>query len=212
MMPWLESLLLGFGSLGWLGMAFFILSFTAVGLLGLPIAPVAVLGGAMFGFGGGLACVVTGTTLGATVGFFFSRYVARRWVEQFLQRHPKVALIDRAIRQEGWKVIGLLRICPIPFGISNYAYGLMSVAFRQYLPATFLGMLPGEIAFVSIGAMGRNLGEAGQTPLMRAFGVAGVLAMVAVFWIVRNRVAKRLKLTPTAEAAKDSALVPPSVP
>jgi len=194
MMPWLETYLHSLGGMGLLGGVVFVFSFAGLSLLGLPLIPFAVAAGLLFGIPGGLAGIIAGSTLGAALGFLFSRYVARKWVAKFLNGNPKFILIDQAIHREGWKIIGLLRLCPFPFGVSNFAYGLTNVPFGHYLFATMLGMLPGEIVAVFMGSAGRQLSEVKGSPAFKALTVLGVVALVAALFVLRRIVTKRVQL------------------
>ena len=69
-------------------------------------------------------------------------------------------MIDRAIGYEGWKIVGLLRLCPLPFGVTNYAYGLTAIDFWHYLAATIVGVLPSTVIFAYMGAVGMQSLEA----------------------------------------------------
>ena len=192
MMHWLETYLNSLGAMGVLGSAVFVLSFAGLSMLGMPLIPFAVAGGLLFGMAGGMAWVVAGSTLGAAIGFLISRYVARERFVRLMSKHPKFATIDQAICREGWKIVGLLRMCPLPFGISNYAYGLTKVPFRHYLAATVVGMLPGETVFVYLGAAGRQLGAVGGSPAVKALSWVGIGAMGVVIVVARKIVSKRL--------------------
>jgi len=194
MMPWLETYLHSLGGMGLLGGVVFVFSLGFLSLLGLPLIPFAVVAGLLFGLPFGLVGTIAGSTLGASIGFFFSRYVARKRVAQYLSRNPKFVLIDQAIHREGWKIIGLLRLCPIPFGVSNFAYGLTNVPFRHYLFATVLGMLPGEIVAVFMGAAGRQLSEVQSSPALKILTGLGVIALIGALFVLRRIVTKRVQL------------------
>ncbi|MEI9895614.1 MAG: VTT domain-containing protein [Chthoniobacter sp.] len=86
------------------------------------------------------------------MNFLLARYVARTAVTRYLAHHEKFRLIDAAIGREGGKIIALLRLCPIPFGLANYCYGLTAVRFWPYTIATFLAIIPANCFFVWIGA------------------------------------------------------------
>lgn len=54
------------------------------------------------------------------------------------------------------QVVLLLRLSPlVPYTLLSYTLGLTSVPFPSYLAASWLGMLPASIAYVSAGAAGR---------------------------------------------------------
>lgn len=198
MTHWLQNYLAGLGSFGLWGAVLFVASFAALSMLGMPLIPFAVAGGVLFGMKGGLAGVIAGSTLGASCGFLCSRYVARERFARMLSKHKKFAMIDHAIKSEGWKIVGLLRMCPLPFGLSNYAYGLTGVSFSHYLAATVVGMLPGELVFVYFGAAGRQWisspAEMNSSPAVKALFYLGLTAAVLVLIVLRKIVSKRVVL------------------
>ena len=198
MMHWLQTQLLDLGSLGIWGAIVFVVSFAGLSMLGLPLIPFALAAGALFGMVGGMAGIVVGSVLGAAGGFLCSRYVARERFAKLLEKNRKFFLIDDAIRREGWKIVGLLRMCPLPFGLSNYAYGLTGISFPHYLAATAVGMLPGEAVFVYLGTAGRRMLDSPEgvnhSPAVQALTYLGVVAAVLVLVMIRKIVGKRLAL------------------
>ncbi len=76
----------------------------------------------------------------------------------------------------------LLRLSPlVPYTLLSYTLGLTSVPFPSYLAASWLGMLPASIAYVSAGAAGRATLEGGAVQLgsgRLALTAAGVGAML----------------------------------
>ena len=208
-MHWLEIYLTNLGHYGIYAGLIFVVSFAALSMLGLPLIPFALAAGVLFGWGWGLAGVVTGSTIGAATGFITSRYIARQRFEKILAKQPKFAAIDRAIRSDGWKIVGLLRMCPLPFGLSNYCYGLTSVRFDHYLIATIAGMLPGEIVFVYLGAAGKQMLTSTQgvhdSPAAKALFYLGVFAAVLLIVVLRQVVGKTVVLD---ESAPDNAAPP----
>lgn len=191
-MNWLENYLQNLGNMGAPLVVVFVLSFAGLSLLGLPLIPFAVTGGILFGIVGGMTWVVAGSTLGAAAGFLVSRYMARGWVARLVNNNPKLALIDQAIHREGWKIIALLRMCPLPFGFSNYAYGLTKVSFWHYLGATAIGILPAEVVSVCLGAAGRKIADVKGSAELRVLAWVGAAALVAAIIILRRIVRKQL--------------------
>ena len=54
-------------------------------------------------------------------------------------------------------MVTLLRLSPLlPLALSNYLYGLTSVDLPSYVAGSWLGMLPGTIAYVTAGALPVN--------------------------------------------------------
>jgi len=138
--------------LGWLGVLGFAIALVVLQMAFIPLAVFAVASGAIFGFWKGLLAITIGTNVGAIVNFLLARYVARTAVTRYLAHHEKFRLIDAAIGREGGKIIALLRLCPMPFGLANYCYGLTAIGFRPYTIATFLAIIPANCFFVWLGA------------------------------------------------------------
>ena len=131
-----------FRSLGFFGVLIFALMIVALQLFCLPLSPFGIMAGLFFGVANGFAAVELGTGLGAAINFLLSRYFLRERFAHWLSNHEKFQLIDAAIGREGWKIIALLRFCPIPFGLANYCYGLTAVRYLPYLLATVLAIIP----------------------------------------------------------------------
>lgn len=149
---WLTASQEFFHRLGWLGVLAYAGIVLLVQLFLAPLAPIAIAGGLVFGLARGLAAITLGTYAGAAVNFLISRHVARDAIAHKLEKHEKFMLIDSAIGREGWKIIALLRFCPIPFGFANYAYGLTAIPFWPYFLATIVAIIPGNVFFVWLGA------------------------------------------------------------
>ena len=70
----------------------------------------------------------------ATVAFLIARYFARERILKLVEENKKFLAIDKAIGENGFKVVTLLRLSPLlPFSLGNYLYGLTSVKFVPYV-------------------------------------------------------------------------------
>ncbi len=59
-----------------------------------------------------------------------------------------------------FKVVLLTRLSPVfPFNLLNYAFGLTRVAFRDFVLASWIGMLPGTIMYVYLGSTAGQLAD-----------------------------------------------------
>lgn len=181
-----------FQQLGWLGWLAYVGSVVVLQMFLVPLSPVAIAGGAIFGFRGGWLGITIGTNLGAIINFLIARYVARGAVQRYLANHEKFRLIDAAIGREGGKIIALLRLCPIPFGLANYAYGLTAVRLWPYALATFLAIIPANCFFVWLGvtaqegvALAAGQGRARHPGEYVLLGVGIVAAFFALRYIAR---------------------------
>jgi uncharacterized membrane protein YdjX (TVP38/TMEM64 family) len=196
--------------LGWWGPLVFGVVYAVAALL----VPASVLTlGAGFAFGVVLGTVVVSlsSVTTAALAFGLGRTLARGWVEAKVAANPKFRAIDRAVAENGFKIVLLTRLSPVfPFLLLNYAYGLTSVRFRDYFLASWIGMLPGTVLYVYLGSTVRQLadlatGRRGESTLAeKVFFWAG-LAVTAVVTVLVTRVARKaLKRALPAEPDKDA--------
>ena len=170
------------------------------------IATVCLISGAALTLGAGLAFgVVKGSilvsiasVLGATAAFLVGRYFARGWVAKQIDKQPKFKAIDAAVAKEGWKIVGLTRLSPVfPFVFLNYAFGVTQVSLRDYVLASWIGMMPGTIMYVYIGYIAAEAAEAvegssdGTEGLLKLIlNIVGLIATVVVTVFV-TKIAKK---------------------
>ncbi len=170
----------------------FILMYIVACVFFIPGSALTLGAGAIFGVVKGSVIVSIGSTLGATAAFLVGRYVARDWVARKISKSAKFAAIDQAVGNEGWKIVGLTRLSPVfPFSLLNYAYGLTKVTLRDYVLASWIGMMPGTVMYVYIGSLAR-LGVEAQTAttVQTVLRIVGLLATIGVTVFV-TKIAKK---------------------
>ena len=102
-------------------------------------------------FAATIACFI-GSVIGAMICFLRARYMMRDLIELFAKRYTLVRAADRAIKRNGFRVMVLLRLCPlIPFHALNYIGGITAVSWEAFL-FSLIGILPFTILTVTIGA------------------------------------------------------------
>jgi len=191
--------------LGPWGPVLFVVLYVAATVLFLPGSVLTLGAGVVFGLGKGAVIVSLSATLGATAAFLVGRYLARGWVARKIGGNEKFNAIDEAVAREGWKIVGLTRLSPVfPFNLLNYAFGLTRVSLRDYVLASWIGMMPGTVMYVYLGSLAGDLAGAGrgQTASTRAewaLYAVGLLATIAVTVYVtrvaRRALQKRTRLT-----------------
>jgi uncharacterized membrane protein YdjX (TVP38/TMEM64 family) len=163
------------------------------GVLPLPVLVPILAAGFLLGvFLGSLVCVA-GTTVGGCAAFLLARLVGRPWVAGKMAVNGRLAALDRAVGEQGFKVVFLSRLSPItPFLTFNYAFGLTQVTLGQYAWGTLLGGAPGTILYVFFGAGLHSLhevityagGEGGTTRAHRIFfWVSLIVTIVVTVWL-----------------------------
>ena len=92
------------------------------------------------------------------------------------------------MRQGGLFYIFAIRLLPIiPYGLVNFAAGLTSIRFRDYLIGTILGTVPGVLPFVMLGSSGLQAMRTGDIlPLVSSLALIGLLVGGAT-WYRRRR-------------------------
>ena len=151
-----------------------------------PGGPLSIGAGLVFGFWG-VPVVLAGATAGAGLAFLVSRHLLRGRVQAMIARRPTLAAVDRAVGEEGWRIVGLLRLSPlVPFNLQNYFFGVTPIGFWPYLLATFVGIAPGAVLYVYLGIIARTSGgDAG--PFKWALVAAGLVATAAVAVLVGRK-------------------------
>ena len=189
--------------LGPWGPVIFVLIYVVSAVLLVPSSALTLSAGALFGMGLGSVLVSVGATLGATAAFLVGRYFARDWVAKKIEGNTAFAVIDRAVVAEGWKMVGLTRLSPaFPFTLLNYAFGLTRVSLRDYVLASWIGMMPGTVVYVYVGSLVRASGERDRTTVEWVFSGVGLIATIGVTVFVTRlacaALAKRTTFLPAA--------------
>ena len=179
---------------------FFVAAFYVLAcVLLLPGGAITLVAGFLFGAVVATITVSVGSTLGASAAFIVGRTFARDWVRRKMAGRPKFEAIDKAVGEQGFKIVLLTRLSPIfLFNIQNYAYGLTGVKLWKYTLASWIGMMPGTLAYCYIGSGLRSLTEAaaGKTEggwVQQAFFWGGLAATIVVVIVVTRIAQKAMK-------------------
>ena len=192
---------------GNVGLVWLALAYTPTSLLFFPAPLLTITGGFVFGVVKTVVAVSLGSTLAASITFLAGRTLLRRFIEHKVAGDARFQALDQAVADQGFKIVFLTRLSPVlPYNLLNYAFGLTRVRFRDYVLASWIGMLPGTILYVSIGAAAQSLTEItsgrpqGGTAQKVFFG-CGLLATVIVS-VLLTRIAKKA-LTKATVAAQE---------
>ncbi len=145
--PAVRSWLDAAGPLGW---AAVVLAVSGALMTPVPRTATSLLLGAAAGFPAGLAVAVLAGWLGGMGGFALGRHLGRDAVARLTG--PRLARADRLFRDRGLLAVVLARVSPVPFWVVSYAAGLSSI---RWLPATLgtaVGVVPGAVLYVAVGA------------------------------------------------------------
>ena len=154
----LQSVVDHIQAMGPAGLVYFGILYTLAEVLAVPATPLTLSAGYLFGFTHGVMVVLLSATIAASIAFVVGKTVLRSWVEGMLEENPKFAKLDKAVGEQGFQLLVLLRLSPLfPFALSNYLYGASSISFPAYFWGTLLGFAPGTLAYVYTGMVGKEL-------------------------------------------------------
>jgi uncharacterized membrane protein YdjX (TVP38/TMEM64 family) len=180
-LPPVEEIRSYFGTAGWWGPAAFILGYAVLTLAPVPKNVLSVAAGLVFGFAGGIAVVFIAAILGSVAAFWLGRWLGREAVEKFTG--ARVEKVDKLLRRRGLAAMIGARLVPVlPFTAINYTAGLTSTRWWPYFLGTAIGILPGTVSFVTLGAFGLQPGW----QLNLALGALGILTVAGLVAAVRR--------------------------
>jgi uncharacterized membrane protein YdjX (TVP38/TMEM64 family) len=187
--------------LGVWGPLVFILGYAVAVVAFIPAFLLTLAAGAIFGLVPGTIYVFAAAVLGSSAAFLIARYVARGAIEQRIAGNPRFAAIDRAVGEQGRKIVFLLRLSPaFPFGLLNYALGLTRVRFVDYVAAS-IGMIPGTLLYVYSGKLAGDVAAlAGGATVAKGAGYYSVLAVGLVATVLVTMVVTRTARRALADA------------
>ena len=195
---WIETFSEWVKGKGALGVVLFVLAYIVGTVLFLPGSLMTISAGVVFGLGWGILIALCSATVGASLSFLIGRYVAREAIKKRADQNKKFKAVDEAIGDQGWKVVGLLRLSPVvPFNLANYFFGVTRVDFWPYVLASFVGMAPGSALYVYLGYAGKATlsGKSEHSAVEVVFLAVGLAATVAVSVYVTRLAKKKLAQT-----------------
>lgn len=135
----------------------FVAGYAVATLVLLPKNVLSAAAGLIFGLTGGVVLVWVAALLGAAAAFWLGRRLGRDGVTRIAGRH--LDRLDDLVLRHGVLAVLIARLVPVvPFTAVNYGSGLTAIRFPAYLAATAVGIIPGTVAYVAVGAYGTRPG------------------------------------------------------
>lgn len=180
----------GFGVFGWF---IFIGVYAITTFALLPGSFLTLAAGVIWGLWA-FPIVIIAATLGSAISFVAARFWFHDRVQEKVQSYPKFRAINEAIGEEGWRVVGLLRLSPaLPFSLQNWFLGITPVGFWPSQIATFFGIMPGTLLYVWIGSLGAQAAGDDMSIAKYVVGGLGLLATLVVTVLVTKKANSKLK-------------------
>jgi uncharacterized membrane protein YdjX (TVP38/TMEM64 family) len=132
--------------------------------------------GLLFGTALGTPVSIGAATLGATLAFSISRWLAHDAVEELAP--PRIQRLRAWIGQRGFLAVLYARLAPgLPYTVVNYAAGLAPIRLRDFVLATAIGASPRAFAYT---ALGGSLGDLSSPEAIIAIVVLVVMGAAGI--------------------------------
>ncbi len=132
----------------------FVVVFTVVGILALPMWWLQILAGYGFGLAMGIVWSQLASTIAAVGAAALSRFLLANWFHTRIESHAaRLRALDKRLGHNGLLVVVAVRLAHfLPAGLSNYAFGLTTISLTDVAVGTALGGIPAVATWVTIGA------------------------------------------------------------
>ncbi len=159
----------------WWGPALYIAAYAVRPLVLFPATVLTIVGGLAFGLGWGTVWTVVASNLSTAVAYAVGRYVLSGPAAERI-----VALIGSLVqraRRNPFEATAIMRLLYLPYDAVGYGAGLIRLPFLPFLAGSFLGTLPGTVAFVGFGASVESLDEGAPSFDLRVLAASVALAL-----------------------------------
>jgi uncharacterized membrane protein YdjX (TVP38/TMEM64 family) len=117
-----------------------LLFYAAGAVIGLPMTPLVIVGGVVFGPWLGFGLNLLGLLAAAMSGYWVARVLGRDLVVRLGGERLRRA--ERIFEKRGFWPLVQVRFTPVPFSLINFAAAFAGVAPPRYLISTTLGLIP----------------------------------------------------------------------
>lgn len=138
-----------------------------------------------------------------TVGIIVAHLVMKNCCRDFIKRRFYSSKMEAVIKvvesSQGFKLIALSRLTPIPFGLQNGLFALTDTPLWSYCAASTIGLLPTTVLNCYMGSTLRTMSDvltdqSNQTTGYLILSVQ-ILLTVVLLWIVIRKARSELKKT-----------------
>mmetsp|Transcript_8893 Transcript_8893/g.14566 ORF Transcript_8893/g.14566 Transcript_8893/m.14566 type:complete len:316 (-) Transcript_8893:2289-3236(-) len=113
--------------------------------------------GFILGFWFGSLIVIAASMVGAAFAFEISRRYMYEWIQtRSATVYPKFHAFDQLLISGSFKMVLLVRLVPVPFGMWNVVLGVMAISRKDYLLATFIDLVL-MLPQVYVGAQAKSI-------------------------------------------------------
>jgi uncharacterized membrane protein YdjX (TVP38/TMEM64 family) len=177
----------------WYGPLLLIAIYAVGCVFAIPASVFLIAAGVIWGWKLGAAYSMAGGVLGASLAYLVGRFLGEGLLDRF-------GSVGKAVRKQvetaGFTSMLIVRLIPgPPFAIWNYAAGIARMRFRDYILATFLGMIPAHIVFTYCADSLVN-GSMTQGDAMRRLAIvcALLIALITIPLLIKRRLSANARV------------------
>ena len=175
--------------------------------------------GFVYGAWEGWLILATATVAGSTCSFIVSRTVLKSWVERMVAHDKRFTALTLTLKQDGLKLLCMIRLCPLPYSISNGAMSTFpSVSPGMYAAATAI-ITPKLLIHTFIGSRLAVIAKSGEemsggTKAINyaSIAVGAILGMGVGYYIYNKTVSRAAELEAEDQTTIIRDAVRPSAP
>lgn len=164
--------------------------------------------GFVYGVWEGWLILASATVAGSFLSFIVSRTILRKYVERLMQHDKRFAALTLTLKQDGLKLLCMVRLCPLPYSLSNGAMSTIpTVHPGMYALATAI-VTPKLFVHVFIGSRLAAIARSGEemSTETKVFNYASMAFFAAVgmgvgWYIYRKTMARARQLEAEEETA-----------
>ena len=145
----------------------FIAIYVLVVVISIPGAIILTLaGGFLFGLFPGVIYNIIAASVGAVIVFLAARTGFGHDIAARIEtRGGAVARLQTALKENEWSVLLTMRLIPVvPFFVANLVPAFVGVRFSTFAITTFLGVIPADVIYTTLGAGLGDVFARGQKP------------------------------------------------
>lgn len=144
---------------------------------GMPMTPLIVAGGIVFGAWWGGLLNLLGTFIGATASFLLGRALGHEVILHVAG--DRLRKVERILHRHGFWSLVRVRFLPIPFALVNYGAAFAGVRLPAFLTASAIGLAPAMLSFTYFSAAIANAAAGERGAVVRNM-ILSLVALIAL--------------------------------
>eukprot|EP00316_Scyphosphaera_apsteinii_P017780 CAMPEP_0119329552 /NCGR_PEP_ID=MMETSP1333-20130426/76144_1 /TAXON_ID=418940 /ORGANISM="Scyphosphaera apsteinii, Strain RCC1455" /LENGTH=192 /DNA_ID=CAMNT_0007338703 /DNA_START=151 /DNA_END=729 /DNA_ORIENTATION=+ len=172
-----------------------------------PLTPLELSIGYLFGFKTAYACVYAGKVIGCSTAFILGRSVAYNWAQRQFGQNELLRALDKAVSERPLQICVLVRFGAIPIAIKNYGLAILTVTTKDFIRSLVVVESLMSTVLVFVGSTAKNLEAimSGRQPrsawqaAVVLLGCCMLLALVAYVSLYTRRALREIRKAPQSD-------------